>query len=364
MEKGKTIIIGLTGHIISDQRINRIARTLLNNGFHVKVYYRHFFKYKTIDVRQDFPFEIRPVNGVFKSGILFYLCYNIALFFKILLARTDYLYAVDSDTLPAFIGLSALKRKPLVFDSHEYFAEVPELSNSPFKKKIWHRITQWGVNYSKARMTVGHELAKVLAERYGKPFATVRNVPAYKPSPEVIALHPPVLLYQGALNKGRELELLINAIKELPEMRCILAGEGDLSHDLRTLAVSYPNIEFAGLLSPETLRELTPKCFAGYNLLAPESLSYYYSLSNKYFDYMHAGVPSISSALPEYQNLNSLYSCGICIRNEQQELVALLKNWLNDQAHYRKLKENAIIASTELNWENEQKSLLNLFNFS
>jgi glycosyltransferase involved in cell wall biosynthesis len=361
MEKRKKVIIGITGNIISDQRIIRIANTLTEEGFMVTVYYRHFFKFKAVESNARFPFETKAINSMFKTGILFYLWYNILLFARLLFVKTDYLYAVDSDTLPSFTLLSLLKGRPLLFDSHEYFSEVPELLHSPMKKKIWDLVTRLGVKRSSACITVGPELAGVLEKKYGKPFTSIRNVPVYKQVRDVEKPARPVILYQGALNAGRELEMLIDTMKLTPEFDCILAGEGDLSKALRERAEGYANISFAGLLSPQALADLTLKCFAGYNLLVPESLSYYYSLSNKYFDYMHAGVPSISSRLPEYLALNSTYGCGVCISNISEELALTLRTWLDDQSHYRKLKENAIIAAGKMNWENERQLLINLF---
>ncbi len=361
MEKRKTIIIGITGHIISDQRITRIANTLTAHNFEVTVYYRPFFKYKSSAKMADTSFRILPVKSLFNNGVLFYAWYNLLLFFKLLFRPADYLYAADSDTLPAFILLSKIKRKPLVFDSHEYFAEVPELSQSPLKKKIWHWVTKAGVKQSKACITVGPELAIVLNKRYGKPFTSVRNVPVSQTSAMAGNSGTPIILYQGALNAGRELELLIDAMKLLPQFRCIIAGEGDLSQALRDRANELSNIEFAGLLTPAELTQITRTCFAGFNLLQASSLSYYYSLSNKYFDYMQAGVPSISSKLPEYMALNTAYNCGVCIDNTVEALASTLQNWLDDKAHYQNLKENAIIASRKMNWENEQQILLNVF---
>src|SRR5690606_23972933 len=133
----------------------------------------------------------------------------------------------------------------------------------------------------------------------------------------------PILLYQGALNKGRCLEILIDSAALLPEYDIIIIGEGDLSESLRKRAEPYHNIEFMGLQTPENIRKITGKCYLGFNLLdAGESLSYFYSLSNKYFDYMQAGVPSVSSELPEYISLNEKYKIGVCIPNT-------LESWLN-----------------------------------
>ena len=361
MEKGKTVIIGLTGHIFTDQRMTRIASALSSNGYVVRLYYRKFFKYRPVKTPVEVPFETVPVVCPANSGVLLYLIFNIQLFCKILFRRVDYLYAVDSDTLPAFTLLSIIRNKPLVFDSHEYFTEVPELKGATLKKRIWNAVTRAGVRRSRLCITVGPELAGVLSKVYGKHFTAIRNVPSAIPLPEVRKAEPPVILYQGALNAGRQLELLIQAMKDLPECKCILAGEGDLSRSLREMAQGMDNVEFAGLMNPPDLRRLTLECFAGYNLLEPESLSYYYSLSNKYFDYMQAGVPSISSRLPEYLKLNAAHECGVCIDNTAEAITSTVRHWLNDKTHYRKLKENAIIAAQTLNWENEQKILLNLF---
>jgi hypothetical protein len=81
------------------------------------------------------------------------------------------------------------------------------------------------------------------------------------------------------------------------------------------------NVAFKGLLSPNELKRISAQCFVGYNLLNAQSLSYYYSLSNKYFDYVQAGIPSISSHLPEYELLNSEYGCGVCIKITKVALI-------------------------------------------
>lgn len=360
MERRKTIIIGMTGHLATDQRMRRIGHTLCDMGFDVQVFYRYYFKFEPKDITGQYAFRAIALKSLFRSGVLFYAWYNLILFFRILLRRCDYLYAVDSDTLPAFVALSFIKNKPLLFDSHEYFAEVPELQRSRLKKKIWHSVTRAGITRSKYRITVSESLAHELGKRYGKPFVAVRNVPAKQQRKQTAPLDKPTILYQGALNEGRELEMLIASMKHLPEFDCVIAGEGDLSHTLREQADGSNNIQFAGLISPEALAELTPKCFAGYNLLSGNSLSYRYSLSNKYFDYMQAGIPSLSSALPEYECLNARYKCGECIANTQEALVETLSRWRRDTQGYELLKENAIIAAGVLNWENEELVLKKL----
>lgn len=359
----KNIIFAITGHIITDQRIIRIASSLQANQFNVTVYYRAYFKFKDSQKKSigSYPFKIRKLTFLFNKGVLFYAFFNLRIFLLLLFKKADIYCAVDSDTLLAFTLLSKLKRIPLVFDAHEYFAEVPELENKLRKKNIWHWVTLKGVQQSAARYTVSESLAVALSERYNASFATIRNVPFYKEKDIHIKFNRPTVLYQGALNKGRELELLINCMKHLPEFDCLIIGEGDLSNELRQQAHGIANIEFLGLLTPEKINTITQKVFFGYNLLDASSLSYYYSLSNKYFDYMQAGVPSISSNLPEYQLLNNQLGCGVCIPNTQNDLINCLKKYLNNQSEYEKLQQNALLASLNNNWELECQKLVQIY---
>lgn len=365
MDGKKTLIIGLTGNLLSDQRMQRIASALQQSSYEVEVYFRQYFKYKSNipKTNPEYPYRAVGLKPPVNSGPLFYFSYNLILFFKLLFKPADIYYAVDSDTLPAFSLLSLLRQKKLVYDAHEYFAEVPELAGNGIKKKIWHLLTRIGVKRAGICISVGEALCIELEKVYGKKFHCIRNVPELNPPARHTTYDKKTILYQGALNSGRMLEMLIKAMDSLPDYHCIIAGEGDLSAALRKAAEGKQNIEFKGLLTPAQLRELTPASYAGFNLLdAGNSLSYYYSLSNKYFDYMHAGVPSISSELPEYLKLNEKWKCGVCIDNTEAALIKLLSDWKNNPALYEGLKENAKFASENNNWEIEKLKLINILN--
>ena len=179
MDAKKTLIIGLTGNFLSDQRMQRIAAALDEGAWSPEVYYRAHYKYNKGKALKpiSFPYKTQSLDTIFRSGVLFYLFFNVLLFFKLIFKKTSAYYAVDSDTILAFTLLSKLRSKPLVYDAHEYFAEVPELKGKTLKKKLWHALTQWGVKQAKVCITVGPELAIELQKIYGKPFACVRNVP-------------------------------------------------------------------------------------------------------------------------------------------------------------------------------------------
>lgn len=296
------------------------------------------------------------------KGPLFYLLYNLKVFFKLLVAKVDIIHSVDLDTLPAGYLVAKLRKKKLVYDSHEYFTEVPELLNRPSKRNLWLKIEESIVPKLKNAMTVGELIAEEYTKKYKVPFGVVRNAPVLSDLNEV---NPKTkyLLYQGALNKGRGLEALIEAMKNIP-IQLKIAGTGDLDKELQNLAMLHQvedKVEFLGMIEPAKLPEITANAFAGINVSENLGLSYYYSLNNKYFDYIHSGLPAITNPFPEYKRLNEKYECSVfanAVSNEIEHAVNLL---LNDSSLYDELRKNCLIARQELNWNIEEEKLLKFY---
>ena len=122
-----------------------------------------------------------------------------------------------------------------------------------------------------------------------------------------------VIITEGALNLGRGLELMIDTMTKLKNYLLILAGEGDLSAELKNKVKEKKldhQVIFLGTLAPEELRYVTPHADVGISLEEDLGLSYRYCLPNKVFDYIHAGIPVVVSALPQLQELIRDYKVG------------------------------------------------------
>jgi glycosyltransferase involved in cell wall biosynthesis len=99
----------------------------------------------------------------------------------------------------------------------------------------------------------------------------------------------------------------------------------------------------------------TMSCDAGLSLDTDTCLNQRYSLPNKLFDYIAAGIPVIASPLPEISALVSEYSCGIVLKAVSPELIAeTLKRLRGDSQYLSQLKAGAKAAARELNWETEK----------
>lgn len=308
------------------------------------------------------PFKQKRFSFLVSKGPMFYLLYNLKTFIHLLFTHFDIIHAVDLDTLPAGYWASKLKGKKLVYDSHEYFTEVPELINRPSKRKLWLKIEQAILPKVKNAMTVGQMIADAYQEKYKVEFAVVRNCPLKSELQEKTETEK-YLLYQGALNKGRGLEALIEAMQHI-SIKLIIIGSGDLDDELKRLALHYnvtDKVDFIGLLKPSELPPYTMNAFAGINVSENLGLSYYYSLNNKFFDYIHAGLPAITNKFPEYQLLNDKYHCSVFATAKSEDIVKAVNLLLDDSELYERLRKNCLLAREALTWENEEKELLKTY---
>lgn len=362
---GKKILISVTNDLSNDQRMLRISHSLQNAGYEITLLGREKNNSTALIATS---FQQKRLRCIFQKGKAFYLEYNLRLLCFCLFSKFDIYYAVDLDSILPMCLVAKWKDKKLVYDAHEYFTEVPEVVNRPFVQKIWDKLGHYCIPKADLAFTVGDMLAKELAKHYGKDFKVVKNVPVLRKNssswPSFMPIAPQkFFLYQGALNKGRGLEQLLEV---MPKQKhpLLIAGEGDLSQQLRQKAKEL-NLEhkvyFLGMLNPEDLWQITQHAFIGFNLLENTGKSYYFSLANKFFDYIQASVPSINMDFPEYSKLNKEWQLAELITDLNNNKISFAIDILaEDPVHYAQLQENAKKAAAIFNWENEAKHLISL----
>jgi glycosyltransferase involved in cell wall biosynthesis len=345
-----------------DQRMQRSCDALQSDGFNVTLIGR-VLKNST-PLNSNRIYKQQRLNCWFLKGPLFYLEFQFRLIWELLFRKVDLVLAVDLDTLPAAVLLGWLKGVPVVYDAHEYYTETPELVRRRWIQKIWEFIAAFCIPKTAAAYTVSFGLAGLLSDRYKRPFSTVRNVPFRRHFFKKEG--PParkVILYQGALNEGRGLEVLLESVSALPAVIEVqLAGEGDLSKQLRMQAKALgieKRVRFLGWIEPEHLNNITAEAWIGYNLLEDRGLSYHYSLANKTFDYIQAGVPALHSNLPEYRHLLEKYPVGIIVNTlSTEEVIRVLTKLMHAPDEWRAMHFQCELAAKDLIWENESAQLI------
>ncbi|MCP4124580.1 MAG: glycosyltransferase family 4 protein [Bacteroidetes bacterium] len=357
--KKERIIFTVTNDLTFDQRMHRICTTLQDSGYDVLIIGRKREHSKQLPEKAYLQKRLRCF---FNRHALFYAEFNIRLFFYLLFIKSHILSAVDLDTLPAVWLASRIKRKPCVYDAHEYFPESPELVGRKMIKGIWTSLEQFLVPKVDAAYTVSPSILNMFYDRYSMNFICIRNVPRFLSHKKLPAQHG-YMLYQGALNVGRGLEEIIS-LTSATGLELWLAGEGDLSSTLREIADEKApgKVKFLGLLSPEALKPITSGALFGINLLRPLGESYRLSLSNKFFDYIMAEVPQLCIDFEEYRRINESRDVALLVADLKEEtlLPAILK-LKEDEALRCRLIANCRKAKKIYNWEVEEPKLINLY---
>jgi len=351
------VSIWTSSQLTYDQRILRIKSVMESMDMSVQVWDRATPQYRNGRIK------VKPV-----SGPRFYLAFNREIHRQAAKQDAALHYAADIDVMPGLItGLRKKKEIPLLLDLHEWFPEVVELTGKPVKKRIWQWIEQKSVHRATECMTVNTSLSQIFEKKYGRSFSVVRNVPvlSFVRSGNVQKrLENKILYYQGALNKGRGLEEVIRWMEFLPDWRLWLVGDGDIFQDLRRMTNKKgltDRVVFYGRQEPQDLPDLAAQATIGLNLLRGDSRSYYYSLANRYFDYMHNCLPAIHMDFPEYSLLMQKYQVGKRLRNmSADEFVDLVYRMSDSEAAYEEMIRQCELARLEYNWENESEVLKRL----
>ena len=364
----KKITVSVISDLTTDQRVIRICTTLQQMGFEVFVIARCFNNSLPLD---EYIFKATRIKCRFRKGILQYAEFNFKLFWRLLFCKTDYFLANDLDTLIPNYLVSKLRNKQLIYDTHEYFTGVPELRHSHFKRKIWKFFEDRIFPKLTIVYTVNNSVRNKYFEEYGNQIAVVRNVPVTE---KVTAYDMPanwqnkiILMMQGAgINEGRGGIELLEAMKYLPENYfLVMIGSGTQWDEIKQKRIDWSltdKVEMIDKLPPGELKKYTGLATIAFSLDSFDDLNCLYNLPNKIFDYIHAGVPVIATAIPEVKFIVEKYNCGICIENNNPTLLAkAILKIMTDKETYNNYKQNCIEAAKKLCWENERELLKQIY---
>ncbi|MCC6290436.1 MAG: glycosyltransferase [Chitinophagaceae bacterium] len=277
----------------------------------------------------------------------------------------DAICAIDLDTIIPCYFISRLKKVKRIYDAHELFTEMKEIVTRPPIQKFWLDIERKFVPRFPVAYTVSHTIANEFKKRYGAWFDVIRNMPYL--INDVSATNIPQhknILYQGAVNQARGFESLIPAMQAI-EAQLYIYGDGNFMPRLKSLIKAYAveqKVFLMGMKTPEELKEITANAYIGINLVENIGLNQYYSLANKFFDYIQAGIPQITMRFPEYENINNEYEVAVLIDDLTAKTIADAYTKLCDNDFYNRLKQNCLEAGKVYNWQNEEKKLISIYN--
>jgi glycosyltransferase involved in cell wall biosynthesis len=327
-------IVSVTNDLYTDQRVHKVCTFLHEKGYDVLLIGR---KKRTSTALPERVYKTKRMRLLFETGALFYAFFNLRLFILLLFKRADVLVSNDLDTLLANYWASKFKRKvELVYDSHEYFTEVPELINRPRVQKVWLKIEQMIFPKLTKIYTVNDSIAKIYADLYFKDIKVVRNISPLWKNTAILdkkSLNIPenkrLLILQGAgINIDRGAEEMIEAMTQIDAVLMVV-GDGDVVPQLKKRVEHLQLTEkviFYGKKPYDKMMNYTYHAEIGLTLDKPTNMNYRLSLPNKVFDYMHAGTAVVATEIKEVAKIVRNYEIGEVLESLTTDQLAATIN--------------------------------------
>ena len=363
-----SITIAFLGNINYDTRTFNLYKTLVAQGYDVSFIgfeWRSKSSKKVSDKINIYPLHKR------KFSLFFYLKFAFLLSVNLYKSKSKIFFAEDLQTLPFVFFFAKIKRGMIYYDSRELFgflAGLKERSLVQFLLKNIEKAFITGVNHV---ITTGEMDAAFLRKQYRiNNFVVIRNLPIYKKIDNPVDLYEQfkisrdkkILIYQGVIFHGRGLKSIFGILKELPEVVLVILGRGEYENDFFEMVKEMnitDQVVFGGNIQQDELLNYTAGAYIGLAMIENVSLSYYYALPNKLFEYILAGIPVIVSNLPQMDEIVKKYNVGFSIEpDSEDELKNAIKKLCEDETLYSNIKNNCLDASKTLNWDIEIKKLL------
>ena len=363
-------IVSVTNDLYTDQRVHKVCTFLKSQGYDVTLVGRKRKLSVPLNQRE---YKTKRIKLLFETGAKFYAFFNLRLFFYLLFHKADVLVSNDLDTLLANYMASKFKRNvKLVYDSHEYYTEVPELTSRPKVQNIWLKIEQYIFPKLEYIYTVNSSIAKIYTDLYHKEIKVVRNISplwigkslATKQELDIPENKDLIILQGAGINIDRGAEEAVEAMLKIDAVLMIV-GDGDVVQQLKTRVKELnlsEKVLFFGKKPYDVMMNYTFHASIGLTLDKPTNLNYKLSLPNKVFDYMHTSTAVVATNIKEVANVIQSNKIGVVIDEFTIEnLAETIQTLLNDKDRLQQYIENCKSASQNENWEKETEVLSKIY---
>jgi glycosyltransferase involved in cell wall biosynthesis len=376
----KLITVTVISDLVTDYRVHKICQTLHNEGYGVHLIgssNKRSLSLKSRDYQTD------RIRTWFNRSALFYAEFNIRLFFRLLRQKPDIFLGNDLDVMPATMLSARFRKKPVVYDSHEYFLGMAGMDKKPVRRNIWKYIESRIFARLKYMYTVSDSIRNIYSTRYHEKLFVVRNLPLKNPDNPIptsdelrllqsmenrIPRNRSLLVFQGAgINESRGAEELVLSMNFLDAsaFHLLIIGGGDVFPKLEKMIAEHhlqEKITLIAKLPFALLSQLTRKAHLGISIDKSSVLNHKYSLPNKLFEYLHASVPVLASRLIEQERIINQFDVGDFIEDYQPEHIATkIKEIFANPERLNRWKQNTCKVRETLNWENESKIVVDIF---
>ncbi|MCD4845137.1 MAG: glycosyltransferase family 4 protein [Methanosarcinales archaeon] len=367
------VILIRSNPIDPDIRITKEAQTLADAGYNVNILgWDREKKYPEIECRSNYLIHRIKLKAPFGMKIVFYLpIWWIYEFIWLLKERWDIVHASDFDTfIPALIA-AKIKKKPIIYDIYDFYADVVTLP----KLLRWTtaKIDKIFMKFASAVIIVDKSILKQIGGYINNYIVIIMNTP--KDVFKNIKLEKKTenkkdiftIFYLGGIYKTRypNLDKIILSIKGMSDVELIIGGYADDNtiHELKKNMENMNNAKFIGKITDEEAIKHTIKADLLFALYDPSGLSNRYLSPNKLFEAMMYAKPILVSENSTMAEIVRENNYGIVVNcRDVKEIKGAIIKLKNDPGLCRQLGENARKAYDEkYNWQIMEQRLLGLY---
>ncbi len=283
--------------------------------------------------------------------------------------QPDIIHCHDFDTLPAGLWYGKTHRIPVIYDTHEYYAEMVRPRLKGFAGRLLYYFIKWieefGAHWSSAVVTVDEKLATLYRRRNSKVIVLGHYpVKSFVASANSVFTHPTLtMIYTGRLSVDRGLFIYADMLEKLLEkripVRLLLVGvytpESEKSRFYGYAKSLLNNITDVGWIPFNQISQYYQQADIGLAVLLPEP-RYVAALPVKLFEYMANGLPVIASNFPATADLITSSNCGLLVdpQADKSATIDTIAQWWHTPASARILGENGRQAIlSKYNWESQ-----------
>ncbi|HOA27991.1 MAG TPA: glycosyltransferase [Arachnia sp.] len=275
--------------------------------------------------------------------------------------RPDLVHVHDPELIPMVWLWKTLHRKAAVYDAHEDL--VGQMDDKSYIPRPLHPLAmayarllvRWADKGFDGIVTSTPHIRTL----YRNPnAAVVHNYPYLRDYPPASSTPVPGrLVYVGLLSQGRQVDVMIDAVKRVPGARLLVAGPADA--DIAPLLEGDDQIEYLGMLPSTEVPGVVATGSVGLVFLKPLN-NYVDSIPTKLFEYLAAGIPAVVSDFPWLRRLLRGHDCCVFVDTTTADAPAeAIRQLLADPAAAAEMGARGRRAiEDEFNFEAEVPALL------
>jgi glycosyltransferase involved in cell wall biosynthesis len=274
----------------------------------------------------------------------------------------------DTLVLPLGAMVKLFTGAKLIYDAHELESDRNGLTKILSILTLFVEKLLW--RYIDALIIVSPSIEKWYKSNIGKKYSEIiLNSPIVKNSNIAInksyfrdkfsiPIESKIFLYIGILGRGRGIDLITDAFtKDGLKSHVVFLGYGELTNNLKALAQNCSNIHVHEAVPHEQVVAIAKSADVGLCLIQNVSLSDYYCLPNKLFEYCFAEIPVLASNFPDIAETVDKYSLGKCCELNAQSIYGSIKEF-ESMAELPKINSDNLY---DLSWDAQEKKLIKLY---